>query len=120
MAQQRCTTQDRNNDLTAQSASQAQRAENLAANDTFIQNAIWFIFVSTSTVGYGDIIAMTHAGRIVASLSMVAGIFCSALLTAALSKALELDFEELNAVNLCEREIAKRDLAVKAARLLQV
>jgi len=92
----------------------------LKANDLFYQNAIWFIFVSSTTVGYGDITPSTHLGRIIASISIVVGLVMTALLTAALANALELSYEEYSAINLCDREIAKQTLMVKAVKIVQI
>ena len=38
------------------------------------QDALWWSFVTTTTVGYGDLSPATSAGRIVASFLMLVGI----------------------------------------------
>lgn len=50
-----------------------------------IGDALWFIAVTISTVGYGDIIPETPIGKALTMLSMVIGIIVSAIFTAYLS-----------------------------------
>lgn len=44
-------------------------------------DAIWWSFVTATTVGYGDISPSTSAGRIIASILMLVGISCVSMLT---------------------------------------
>eukprot|EP00961_Rhodomonas_salina_P288061 3892195-Rhodomonas_salina.5 len=43
-------------------------------NDFYISNAAWAMFVTATSVGYGDIFPTTHLGRLVASISALVGL----------------------------------------------
>lgn len=45
-----------------------------AAENMTLQDGIWWAFVTTTTVGYGDISPSTHYGRIIAMVLMIVGI----------------------------------------------
>jgi voltage-gated potassium channel len=45
-----------------------------------IPDGMWFAIVTISTVGYGDIVPVTPAGKIIASITMIAGLIIFALL----------------------------------------
>ncbi len=49
------------------------------------QDAFWFSFVTTTTVGYGDITPQTSLGRIIAGFLMLTGIGTIGMLTASIS-----------------------------------
>jgi voltage-gated potassium channel len=58
--------------------------------DSNIKNAsdvLWYIFVSITTVGYGDKFPVTNAGRIIGILILTAGVGLFGTLTAYLSNA---------------------------------
>lgn len=48
-------------------------------------DALWWAFVTVTTVGYGDIAPSTTSGRVVAVLVMLVGIAVTGLLTAHLA-----------------------------------
>ncbi|WP_455644845.1 potassium channel family protein [Methanosphaera sp.] len=50
-----------------------------------ILNAIWFIIVTASTVGYGDMTPTTHFGKILTMTIILMGIIATAIFTAYLS-----------------------------------
>jgi len=52
------------------------------------------MFVTSSTVGYGDFFAKTHFGRVVTVLNIVSAISLISLLTASLSNMLLWTSEE--------------------------
>lgn len=52
-----------------------------------IKDAIWWAFVSMSTVGYGDITPITHLGKIIASITILLGLATIAMMTAILTKS---------------------------------
>jgi len=87
-------------------------------NDLYMQNALWFIYVTTCTVGFGDVNATTTMGRIVACLTAIVGTLCVALLTAAFSYTLQWTAEEISAMMVIDREKARRVLKQHAARML--
>lgn len=47
-------------------------------------NALWWSFVTATTVGYGDITPSTQVGRIIAALIMIGGVVFVSMLTAAI------------------------------------
>lgn len=49
------------------------------------QNALWWSFVTATTVGYGDLSPATNAGRIIASLLMLVGIGLIGSLTSSIT-----------------------------------
>lgn len=56
------------------------------AQDLSVQDGIWWAIVTVTTVGYGDIVPHTEAGRAVAVVVMVTGIGTAALLVGAASQ----------------------------------
>ena len=48
-------------------------------------DALWFVFISISTVGYGDISPVTMDGRIVAAFLIISGVIFFGFLTATIS-----------------------------------
>ena len=49
------------------------------------ESAIWYSFVSMATVGYGDIVPITFAGRIIGALLILTGMAYVSLVTATLA-----------------------------------
>lgn len=47
-----------------------------------IFRALWFSFVSVTTIGYGDVVPQTILGKLIASLFAFSGIICVTILTA--------------------------------------
>jgi hypothetical protein len=54
-------------------------------NDYYLYNAFWFIIVTSTSVGYGDITPTTSLGRTIAAMSALVGLVTIALLTGILS-----------------------------------
>lgn len=50
-----------------------------------IPTAIWFIVVSMTSTGYGDVVPVTHSGRLIGIIAMIGGILIFATITAAIS-----------------------------------
>ena len=50
-----------------------------------IPTAIWFIVVSMTSTGYGDIVPVSHSGRLIGIIAMIGGILIFATVTAAIS-----------------------------------
>lgn len=82
--------------------------------------AVWWAIVTLATVGYGDIVPTTVAGRIVGSLVIVIGVTFLAFLTATVtSYFVSTDQEKAKARELEEREAADRELREVIERLEQ-
>ncbi len=62
-----------------------------ATNPQFheLQDGLWWAFVTLTTVGYGDIVPITPAGRVVAVLTMIFGIVVYSLVIANLTAFVE-------------------------------
>lgn len=43
-------------------------------NDIYFQNSVWFMFVTSTTCGYGEQVPTTHLGRTVAAIMTLLGI----------------------------------------------
>jgi len=59
-----------------------------------MSDAMWNYVITFSTVGYGDIFTQTYCGRAVATLIVMSGLLCSALIIAVLTQKLVLSREE--------------------------
>ena len=75
--------------LVLLSASAMHLVEHDAQPDKFgsIPDAMWWAIVTLTTVGYGDVVPVTLAGRIVAGFTMLAGVMMLALPIGIVSKA---------------------------------
>ena len=87
-------------------------------NDLAVSNALWCMFITTATVGYGDYVPQTDCGRFTCALGAIFGIVNAALLTAALCNGIQWTAEEEAAVRLFEREEARANLGPHAAALI--
>ncbi|MGZ4942544.1 MAG: ion transporter [Halobacteriota archaeon] len=57
-------------------------------NVTDVDNALWFMIVTITTVGYGDVVPYTGLGRIIAVVAMISAILFASLVTATTTTAL--------------------------------
>eukprot|EP00293_Proteomonas_sulcata_P009046 CAMPEP_0184305260 /NCGR_PEP_ID=MMETSP1049-20130417/14575_1 /TAXON_ID=77928 /ORGANISM="Proteomonas sulcata, Strain CCMP704" /LENGTH=569 /DNA_ID=CAMNT_0026617277 /DNA_START=26 /DNA_END=1735 /DNA_ORIENTATION=+ len=87
-------------------------------NDLYMQNSLWLIFITATSVGYGDIVPTTHFGRATAGTISVLGIVNASLLTASLANALMYSSGEVRVMILLEREKARLKLVDAAASVL--
>jgi voltage-gated potassium channel len=80
--------------------------------------AVWWAIVTLATVGYGDVVPTTVAGRVVGSLVILIGVTFLAFLTATVtSYFVSADQEAAKAEELEEREAADRELKELLRRL---
>jgi hypothetical protein len=83
-------------------------------NDYYMYNAMWFMCVTSTSVGYGDVVPTTSPGRVVAAFAALTGIVFMSLLTASMANQLQWQSDEASANVLLERErcrLKRRDIA---------
>ena len=82
--------------------------------------AVWWAIVTLATVGYGDVVPHTPAGRVVGSIVIVLGVTFLAFLTATVtSYFVSSDQEAAKLRELEERETGDRELKDLLDRLEQ-
>lgn len=89
-------------------------------NDYYIYNAFWFMIVTSTSVGYGDVVATTSPGRLVAAFSALVGLIFVSLLTASMANMLQFSGDEASANVILKREVARLHRREMAAYMLQV
>jgi len=75
-----------------------------------IPATFWWCVVTLTTVGYGDVVPVTLQGKLVAVLTMLAGVLTIALPVSILGSNFQLEFEKL------EKEKKRKEAQVNAAR----
>jgi len=91
----------------------------LKVNDYYMYNAMWFMIVTSTSVGYGDIVPTTSMGRTVAAIAAIVGLVCLSLMTASMANILQWSGDEANANVLLKREIARLKRREMAAVIIQ-
>jgi len=84
-----------------------------------IGDGIWWAWVTMSTVGYGDVVPQTGAGRLFASLLVLFGIVLLSLLTANMSAFLIGDDVKQVVKETDENEVLLRDIVARLERIEQ-
>jgi voltage-gated potassium channel len=69
-----------------------------------LQDGLWLAFTTAATVGYGDMVPHTHAGRVFAALMVLLGLSVLSLVTASLA-AIFVEQEVEDEVHTEERKI---------------
>lgn len=69
-----------------------------------LQDGLWLAFTTAATVGYGDMVPQTHAGRVFAALMVLLGLSVLSLVTASLA-AIFVEQEVEDEVKAEERQI---------------
>ena len=72
-------------------------------------DAMWVIFIIITTVGFGDIYAVTNLGRLTMIITSLVGIFLVSLIIMSLQKEVQLNDYEMRAYDLISRLKAKQD-----------
>ena len=72
-----------------------------------ITTAMWNILITMTTVGYGDVYAMSHTGRCIALITAFWGVFLVSLFVISLMNTLNFSSSENKTYNLLQRLIAK-------------
>lgn len=81
-----------------------------------IQNCLWNILVTMTTVGYGDYFPITNFGRIVNVLASIGGSCLISLLTLSLQNALAFQDYEAKAFRTREKELMRENIEKAAGR----
>jgi hypothetical protein len=89
-------------------------------NDYYLYNAFWLMIITSTSVGYGDVVPTTSMGRLIACLSALAGLVFTSLFTASLSNTLNFSGAELTANVIVEREICRLRRRELSALMIQV
>lgn len=79
---------------------------------------MWNVLITMTTVGYGDLYAMSHCGRAVAVVTAFWGVFLVSLFIVSLQNMLNFDASQAKAFNLLQRLLAKDELRDQAAGML--
>ena len=69
-----------------------------------LKDGLWLAFTTAATVGYGDMVPQTHAGRVFAALMVLLGLSVLSLVTASLA-AIFVEQEVEDEVHTEERKI---------------
>lgn len=85
----------------------------------FIVNGVWNIFLTVTTVGYGDIFPSTSLGRVFCVIAAMLGSFFTSLLVIAISAFFQMSLKERNSVFRIKRRIALGELKEEAATLIK-
>jgi len=88
--------------------------------DPWILNSFWGIFVSSTSVGYGDVTPNTLMGRLAVGIAGLCGILTAGLLTASIGSAVKWSQAEQSVLALLERERCNRDLKRRAVEFIIV
>jgi hypothetical protein len=79
---------------------------------------MWYVLITMTTVGYGDVYAKSHAGRSIAVLTAFIGLVLVSLLVVSLMKMLKFNYPQEKAFNLLKRLVMKEELRVYAVGML--
>ncbi|EKX41294.1 hypothetical protein GUITHDRAFT_142197 [Guillardia theta CCMP2712] len=77
-------------------------------------DALWAMFITSTSVGYGDIYAVTLLGRMTSILMAFLGLMFASLMTASISNAFQWNPEEARTLAIFERERARRHMSLTA------
>jgi len=81
-------------------------------------NALWLVFVASTTVGYGDMYPVTHIGRVVTVIASLSGVSIASFMTAACSNAIGWSEGQERALLMLRRRRAQIDITSKAQVLI--
>jgi hypothetical protein len=96
-------------------------AESGGTEDRFFwyTDCLWFVMVTATTTGYGDLSPETLLGRTVAVLVMICGIIMASLATAVLSDHLDFNPEESRFVEATHTFVLESGMRQLSARVIQ-
>ncbi|CAI2368307.1 unnamed protein product [Moneuplotes crassus] len=83
-----------------------------------VWTAIWCVFVTMTTVGYGDVYPKSYGGRLLGVFMCLWGVLLVSLFVVTISDILEFDQSEKNSYILIKRLVYKEELRKSAAKLI--
>ena len=87
-------------------------------NFRHITTSVWYVLITMTTVGYGDVYAMSHCGRAIVIIAAFWGVFFVSLFVVSLTNLLSFDSSQAKSYNLLQRLLAKEELKVQATGML--
>jgi len=81
-------------------------------------NSAYYILVTMTTVGYGDIVAKTNDGRSMAMVACIVGVFLISMMIISVNKILTMSPTELNALLILDRVYSNKDLEESAKNVI--
>ena len=81
-------------------------------------NSIYYVLITMTTVGYGDISAKTNEGRTIAMVSCIVGVFLISMMIISVNKILSMSSVELNSLLIMERIYSNKDLEESAKTVI--
>lgn len=90
----------------------------LQSNFYHITTSMWYVLITMTTVGYGDVYAMSHAGRAITIICAFVGVMIVSLFVVCLMNILKFDYPQEKSFNLLARLQAKDKLRIFAVGML--
>eukprot|EP00347_Sterkiella_histriomuscorum_P003133 403365464 len=90
----------------------------LQQNFYHITTSMWYVLITMTTVGYGDVYAMSHAGRAIAIICAFIGVMIVSMFVVCLYNILQFDQSQEKSFNLLERLQLKDFLRIYAVGML--
>jgi hypothetical protein len=88
-------------------------------NYSHFTTALWNVIITMTTVGYGDIFPVSHAGRVVATLACFSGVVLVALLVTAITSIASFEPDERRAFNALNKAAGRSAFHGAAAVMIQ-
>eukprot|EP00002_Diphylleia_rotans_P016476 TRINITY_DN3206_c0_g1_i2.p1 TRINITY_DN3206_c0_g1~~TRINITY_DN3206_c0_g1_i2.p1 ORF type:complete len:513 (-),score=93.33 TRINITY_DN3206_c0_g1_i2:218-1756(-) len=92
---------------------------NLATAHHYYAESIWLIFLSITTIGYGDVTVQTYCGRSFVFLGWVWGTINTALFISVTKRLLLLGFSQVRVVTFLTKDEAINEVRHEAAKAIQ-
>lgn len=81
-------------------------------------NPIWFILVTMTTVGYGDIVPKTNEGKVIATIGCMFGVFTISFLIITITSFCTMNFHDINSFLIIEKTKMNEKRNKKAERVV--
>ena len=82
-------------------------------------SCMWYVIITLSTVGYGELYAKTFFGRCVALIICFWGVFILSLFVVTITDSLEFSTNEDKSYSLLVKILYKKKLKIEAVSLIQ-